>query len=125
MNKRVGIILVVVAVAWVGCSEPVDPVPEEPSTPIVDLDQAGQRTVNPGAESLRIAEPTEHLLGSLVEALAALESHDAQAAELVKLRYFAGIPHYQAAELMGISRRTADRLWTLGRTWLYRQMSEG
>jgi RNA polymerase sigma factor (TIGR02999 family) len=61
----------------------------------------------------------------LHDALAVLETHDAEAAKLVKLRYFAGIPHTQAAELMGISRRSADRLWTLGRTWLYRQMSEG
>ena len=60
----------------------------------------------------------------LNEALAALGTHDAEAAKLVKLRYFAGLTHKQAAEVMGISRRAADRLWTLARTWLYRQISD-
>ena len=59
----------------------------------------------------------------LDEALAELEASDAEAARLVKLRYFAGVSHKQAAEIMGISRRVADRLWTLARTWLYRQIS--
>jgi RNA polymerase sigma factor (TIGR02999 family) len=61
----------------------------------------------------------------LNEALAALETHDAGAAKLVKLRYFAGLTHKQAAEVMGISRRAADRLWKLAKTWLYRQISDG
>jgi DNA-directed RNA polymerase specialized sigma24 family protein len=45
-------------------------------------------------------------------------------AQLVKLRYFAGRTHQQAADIMGISRRSADRLWALGRAWLYRQLDE-
>ena len=57
----------------------------------------------------------------LNEALAELEVCNVEAAELVKLRYFAGFSHIQAAEVMGISRRSADRLWTLAKTWLYRQ----
>ena len=59
----------------------------------------------------------------LNEALAELEACTGEAAKLVKLRYFAGFSHMQAAEVMGISRRAADRLWTLARTWLYRQIS--
>ena len=59
----------------------------------------------------------------LNEALAELEACNVEAAKLVKLRYFAGFSHMQAAEVMGISRRAADRLWTLARTWLYRQIS--
>lgn len=59
----------------------------------------------------------------LNEALAELEVCNVEAATLVKLRYFAGFSHMQAAEVMGISRRAADRLWTLARTWLYRQIS--
>ncbi len=54
------------------------------------------------------------------EALDELERHDAQAAALVKLRYFAGLGHQEAAEILGISRRAADRLWLLARTWLLR-----
>jgi RNA polymerase sigma factor (TIGR02999 family) len=60
----------------------------------------------------------------LDEALSQLESHDAQAARLVKLRYFTGLTHQQAAEALGISRRAADRLWALARAWLFQQMGE-
>ncbi len=60
---------------------------------------------------------------ALDEALQELEQHDSQAAQLVKLRYFAGLGHVEAAEVMGIERRAADRLWTLGRTWLFRRLS--
>ena len=69
------------------------------------------------------AQPDHNLL-ALDEALAELERHDAQAAGLVKLRYFAGLTHQQAAEALGIGRRAADRLWTLARAWLYRQICE-
>jgi RNA polymerase sigma factor (TIGR02999 family) len=62
---------------------------------------------------------------ALDEALAELERHDARAAELVKLRYFAGCTHQQAAEAMGIGRRTADGLWALARAWLYQRLAEG
>ncbi len=58
------------------------------------------------------------------EALAELEACNVEAAKLVKLRYFAGFSHLQAAEVMGISRRAADRLWTLAMTWIYRQISQ-
>ncbi len=60
---------------------------------------------------------------ALDEALSDLEQHDEQLATLVKLRYFAGLTHQQAAEALGISRRVADRLWTLARAWLFRQLS--
>ena len=56
--------------------------------------------------------------------LAELEQHDKVAAELVKLRYFAGLPHIQAAEVLGITRRAADRLWTLARAWLHQRLEE-
>ena len=62
-------------------------------------------------------------LVALDEALGELEKHDAQAAQLVKLRYFAGLSHQQAAEALQISRRAADRLWALAKTWLYQQIS--
>jgi RNA polymerase sigma factor (TIGR02999 family) len=70
-------------------------------------------------------EERPHQLLALDEALAELEGHDAQAAQLVKLRYLAGLTHQQAAEALGISRRAADRLWALARAWLYRQIVEG
>jgi DNA-directed RNA polymerase specialized sigma24 family protein len=47
---------------------------------------------------------------------------DPSAAELVKLRYFAGFSIVQAAEILGISPRSADRLWTYARAWLRREI---
>jgi RNA polymerase sigma factor (TIGR02999 family) len=58
------------------------------------------------------------------DALSLLQEHDPQAALLVKLRFFAGMPHQEAAAAMGISRRAADRLWTIARAWLYRQVTK-
>jgi RNA polymerase sigma factor (sigma-70 family) len=68
-------------------------------------------------------EEPEQLL-ALDEALSELERHDAQAAQLVKLRYFAEVTHQRAAELLGISRRAADRLWALARAWLHQRLQE-
>jgi RNA polymerase sigma factor (TIGR02999 family) len=63
-------------------------------------------------------------LVALDEALDRLGGHDADAARLVKLRYFAGLSHQEAAEALGISRGAADRLWALARAWLFRQLSK-
>jgi RNA polymerase sigma factor (TIGR02999 family) len=63
-------------------------------------------------------------LVALDEALDRLESHDPDAARLVKLRYFAGLSHQEAAAAPGISRGAADRLWALARAWLFRQLSK-
>jgi RNA polymerase sigma factor (TIGR02999 family) len=59
---------------------------------------------------------------ALDEALAELERHESQAAELVKLRFFAGLTHQEAARSLGVTRRVADRLWRVARAWLYRQV---
>ena len=59
---------------------------------------------------------------ALDEALTLLAAADAQAAELVKLRYFAGLTSAQAAEALGISSRTADRTWVYARSWLYKKI---
>jgi RNA polymerase sigma factor (TIGR02999 family) len=66
-------------------------------------------------------QPDVDLL-ALDEALTALEQHDPTAAELVKLRYFSGLTHTDAAEALGLTRRQADGLWALARTWLYRSL---
>jgi RNA polymerase sigma factor (TIGR02999 family) len=58
------------------------------------------------------------------DALNELEEHDPQLASLVKLRFFAGLDHQDAAEAMGISRRAADRLWSLARVWLFRKLAD-
>jgi RNA polymerase sigma factor (TIGR02999 family) len=77
-----------------------------------------------GLEGLDAArdEPPEYLL-RLDEALTKLSQQDPEAAELVKLRYFGGLTLEQAAELKGISRRTAGRYWNYARLWLYREVT--
>lgn len=44
-------------------------------------------------------------------------------AQLVKLRYFAGCSHQEAAGALGISTTTADRYWAYARAWLQREMA--
>jgi RNA polymerase sigma factor (TIGR02999 family) len=75
-----------------------------------------------GDELLGSDERAAELL-ALDEALVALEQHDVQAAEVVKLRYFAGLSHQDTASAMNISRRAADRLWALAKAWLYQRMT--
>lgn len=53
------------------------------------------------------------------EALEKLAGEDPSAAELVKLRFFVGLSHMEAAGALGISERTAKRLWSFARAWLY------
>ena len=60
---------------------------------------------------------------ALDEALDRLKIVDAQALQLVHLRYFAGLSIADAASLMNISARTADRLWAYARAWIRREMS--
>jgi len=75
-------------------------------------------------DDLAASQPRSDDLLALDEALAKFERHDPQAAQLVKLRYFAGLSHQDAADALGISRGAADRLWALARTWLFRQLSK-
>jgi RNA polymerase sigma factor (TIGR02999 family) len=56
------------------------------------------------------------------EALDKLATEDPPKAELVKLRYFAGMTIEEAAMALGISEPTAKRWWTFARTWLYREI---
>jgi RNA polymerase sigma factor (TIGR02999 family) len=74
-------------------------------------------------DNLEMAAPerSDELL-ALDEALAQLAAVDAQAAELVKLRFFAGCTIPQAAEVLGISPRSADLLWAYARTWLFQKI---
>jgi RNA polymerase sigma factor (TIGR02999 family) len=59
---------------------------------------------------------------ALDEALELLTATDPEAAELVKLRYFAGLTSEQAAEALGLSSRTAERTWAYARAWLRKKL---
>jgi RNA polymerase sigma factor (TIGR02999 family) len=56
------------------------------------------------------------------EALDRLALHDPVGAELIKLRFFAGLPNVEAAKLLGLSERTAKRTWAYARGWLYEEL---
>lgn len=67
----------------------------------------------------------EEQLLALHEALDALAAHDAEKAQLVKLRFFAGLTLVEAAKVLGISEPTAKRYWAYARAWLYRKITRG
>jgi len=73
--------------------------------------------------SIAIENQPDDLI-ALDEALSRLADEDADVADLVKLRYFGGLTLEQAAEVKGISRRTAGRHWNYARLWLYREMTK-
>jgi RNA polymerase sigma factor (TIGR02999 family) len=71
-----------------------------------------------------IGNPPSNRLLALDDALTKLASEDERKAQLVKLRYFAGMSVAEAASVLGISRATADRYWTYAKTWLYCEMED-
>ena len=74
----------------------------------VDLEQAAEVVPDPSED-----------VAAVSEALDLLAVHDPIKAELVKLRFFAGLSVEEAADLLGVSRATADRYWRYAKTWLY------
>jgi RNA polymerase sigma factor (TIGR02999 family) len=71
---------------------------------------------------LAAPESPEDLL-VLDEAISRLAATDSTAAELVQLRYFGGLSIPDAAEVLGISPRSADRLWAYARAWLHQEIT--
>jgi DNA-directed RNA polymerase specialized sigma24 family protein len=61
---------------------------------------------------------------ALHDTLDRLAARTPRRAELVKLRYFAGLSHQDAAAALGIGRRAADRLWALARAWLFQRLQD-
>jgi len=83
----------------------------------------GGTLVRNDLDNIEISNPelSQELL-ALDEALEKLARTDKQAAELVKLRYFGGITAKEAADVLGISERTGDRLWAFARSWLMKEI---
>ena len=70
-----------------------------------------------------VAEARNEDLLALDEAVTEFERIEPHKAELVKLRFFAGIEEAEAAEVLGISRATAARWWAFSKAWLYERIS--
>lgn len=83
-----------------------------------------------GAERVNIeglelaAQMDDAQLIALHEALDQLARHDSEKAEIVKLRFFAGLTNEQVAKVLGVSEPTVKRHWAYARAWLFRAMSE-
>jgi RNA polymerase sigma factor (TIGR02999 family) len=98
---------------------------------LVENARRKQRSKHGGAQhrvSLSDTLSTEYSddgeLLALDEALARFAAEEPAKAQLVKLRYFAGLSLTEAAEAMGISYATAKRYWTYARAWLYAEIDE-
>lgn len=77
-------------------------------------------------EGINLAQTaTSDELTALDAALEKLAEQDPVKAELVQLRYFAGLTIEQAADLLGVSRATAARYWTYARAWLFDEIRRG
>ena len=76
-----------------------------------------RRRINLDDVSLAMDTPPEDLL-EIDEAIEELAADDPVGADLVKLRFFAGLTLREAAESLGVARRTADRHWAYARAWL-------
>ena len=70
---------------------------------------------------LAMVESNDAVL-AVSEALNRLALHDAIGAQLIKLRFFAGLPNVEAAKVLGLSERTAKRAWAYARAWLFEEL---
>jgi RNA polymerase sigma factor (TIGR02999 family) len=81
----------------------------------------GRTRLDLDAQRVAVPEVREDLI-ALDEALTKLAAIHSQAAQLVQLRYFAGVSIPEAAGALGVSPRTADRLWAYARAWLHQEI---
>jgi RNA polymerase sigma factor (TIGR02999 family) len=84
----------------------------------------GMGRVDLDTGSVPLDAPGDDLI-DLDEALTDLGREDPLCARLVALRFFAGLTQAEAAEALGLARRTADRHWAYARAWLYERLRRG
>jgi RNA polymerase sigma factor (TIGR02999 family) len=82
---------------------------------------SGRGHVDADLDAIALPSPAVDLL-ALDEALTRLAEEAPARAELVKLRFFAGLTMPEAARALGVSLATAERYWTYARTWLYAEL---
>lgn len=83
----------------------------------------GQKRVLLDEEAVPCLQPDDDLV-AVDEALSKLARLDARQARLIELRFFGGMSVDEAAEELGMSKRSAEREWTMARAWLRRELSE-
>lgn len=66
---------------------------------------------------------TDDQMLAVSEAIEQLSRHDPQGAELIKLRFFTGLSNVAAAKVLGLSERSAKRIWAYARAWLFEKLS--
>ena len=89
-----------------------------------------KKAVKHGGEFLRVdwtdldvaAASDDDTVLAVSEALDKLAARDKVSAELIKLRFFAGLPNVEAAQMLGLSERTAKRTWAYARAWLLEEL---
>jgi len=87
------------------------------------LKHGGGRVREPEERDIPSPERPERML-AVDEALDRLATSNSQAAELVKLRYFAGFSNAEAAEFLSISPRKANQVWAYARAWLREELGD-
>ena len=75
-------------------------------------------------QAVDLADQQADLILAVSEAMDALAQEAPVKAELVKLRYFAGLSHQDAAAALGLSRATADRYWAYAKAFLYAELHD-
>ena len=88
------------------------------------IKHGGGRALEQDAKDIACPEKPERLV-ALDEALDELTKANPQAADLVKLRYFAGFSNAEAAALLNISPRKANQVWAYARAWLREELGDG
>jgi RNA polymerase sigma factor (TIGR02999 family) len=83
----------------------------------------GLQRVDPAHLEVAVPEDDSTVL-AVSEALDRLAAEDPQCAELIKLRFFAGLPNVEAARILGMAERTAKRTWAYARARLYEELKQ-
>lgn len=87
------------------------------------VDDAGRRKPHATlADAAAVLDVPAEELGSLSSALDELEGVNTRAADVVRLRFFAGRSEQEAADALGVARRTVQLDWTMARAWLHRRL---
>ena len=82
-----------------------------------------KKRLNLEAIEIALDTPDDELL-AIDEALGELAREFPDCAALIELRFFGGLPHGDAAKVLGIPRRTADRHWAFARAWLHQKLQK-